>query len=138
MNENRDFDMTTDTESRKRENRKLVIVALLGGCVSALSFVLFFLCQQVLVTVLICSIDIVYAHYNASLFFQAKHWKKNKMMLIPLLMIAYWCLVFCAIAVVNAWLLEGVFSNTFFLYPIFLMPAFVLEALIVGLIGMGL
>ena len=50
----------------------------------------------------------------------------------------YWTIIFAIISIGNAVVLEGEFSNHFFLYPIFLMPSFVLVLLLLALIAMGL
>ena len=57
---------------------------------------------------------------------------------IPLMLLIYWAIIFVVISIVNAMILEGAFSCSFFLYPIFLMPSFVLVLLLLALVAMGL
>ena len=54
------------------------------------------------------------------------------------LMLVYWTAIFSVISIGNAVMLEGEFSNHFFLYPIFLMPSFVLVLLLLALVAMGM
>ena len=120
----------------RKETLEILLYVFVGLAVSIGSFVLFHCLKRfVIVTVLICLVDIVYAYVHARVFFRSKNWCGVRHIFIPLMMIVYWGIVFAVICVFNAMALEGEFSSAFLLYPVFLMPSFVLEIILVGLIG---
>lgn len=122
----------------KKENLQLIIFPIVGAVISVLSFFLYHYCGHVLVTIMLCIADIVYAYFNAKLFFESKDWNGARQIFIPLMMLVYWTAIFSVISIGNAVMLEGEFSNHFFLYPIFLMPSFVLVLLLLALVAMGM
>ena len=87
---------------------------------------------------MLCIADIVYAYFNARLFFKSKDWNGARQIFIPIMLMVYWTIIFAIISIGNAVVLEGEFSNHFFLYPIFLMPSFVLVLLLLAFVAMGL
>ena len=125
--------------SEERKELLLIIVfAIVGAGVSALSFFLYHYCSHILITIAVCIVDIIYAYFNAKLFLKSKDWSGARKIFIPLMLLVYWTVVFAVIIIGNAMLLKGEFSNHFFLYPIFLMPSFVLIITLLLLLGMGL
>ena len=125
--------------SEERKEQLLIIVfAIVGAVISVLSFFLYHYCEYALVTIMLCIADIVYAYFNARLFFKSKDWNGARQIFIPIMLLVYWTIVFAVIIIGNAVVLEGEFSNHFFLYPIFLMPSFFLVLLLLALLGMGL
>ena len=137
-----ELNMENAWERHRRERKKtleILLYVLIGLVISVGSFVLFhFLKRFVIVTVLICVVDVVYAYIHARIFFKSKDWHGIRHIFIPLMMIIYWGIVFAVICGFNAMALEGAFSRAFLLYPIFLMPSFVLEIILVGLICSGI
>ena len=122
----------------KKDNLQFIIFSIVGGVISALSFFLYHYCSHALVTIALCTADIVYAYFNARLFFKSKDWNGVRQIFIPLMMFVYWTAIFAVISIGNAVMLEGEFSNHFFLYPVFLMPSFVLVLLLLALVAMGM
>ena len=122
----------------KKENLQLIIFSIVGAVISVLSFFLYHYCGHVLVTIMLCIADIVYAYFNARLFFKSKDWNGARQIFIPIMLMVYWTIIFAIISIGNAVVLEGEFSNHFFLYPIFLMPSFVLVLLLLAFVAMGL
>ena len=122
----------------KKDKLKIIIFSIIGAAISVLSFFLYHHCGYALVTVMLCIADIVYAYFNAKLFFESKDWNGARQIFIPLMMLVYWMAIFAVISIGNAVMLEGEFSNHFFLYPIFLMPSFVLVLLLLALVAMGM
>ena len=122
----------------KKENLQLIIFPIVGAVISVLSFFLYHYCGHVLVTIMLCIADIVYAYFNARLFFQSKDWNGARQIFIPLMMLVYWAIIFAVICIGNAMLLNGEFLNKFFLYPIFLMPSFVLVIFLLALVAWGI
>ena len=120
----------------KKYKLKIVIFSIIGATISVLSFFLYHHCGYALVTVMLCIADIVYAYFNAQLFFESKDWNGARQIFIPLMMLVYWTAIFAVISIGNAVMLEGEFSNHFFLYPVFLMPSFVLVLLLLVAMGM--
>ena len=125
--------------SEQRKEQLLIIVfSIIGVGISVLSFFLYHYCSHILVKIALCIADIVYAYFHARLFFKSKDWNGARQIFIPLMMLVYWAVIFAVIIIGNALMLEGEFSNHFFLYPIFLMPSFVLMILLLAFIAMGL
>ncbi len=122
----------------KKETLMKIIFAVVGGGISVLNFFLYHYFKHILVVAVLCIVDVVYAYLNARLFFKSKDWNGIRRLFIPLMILIYWAIIFTIICVGNAALLNGEFSNQFFLYPIFLMPSFVLVLLLLALIAMGL
>ena len=122
----------------KKENLQLIIFSIVGAVISVLSFFLYHYCGHVLVTIMLCIADIVYAYFNARLFLKSKDWNGARQIFIPIMLLVYWTIIFALISIGNAVVLEGEFSNHFFLYPIFLMPSFVLVLLLLAFVAMGL
>ena len=122
----------------KKDKLKIIIFSIIGAAISVLSFFLYHHCGYALVTVTLCTADIVYAYFNARLFFKSKDWNGVRQIFIPLMMFVYWTAIFAVISIGNAVMLEGEFSNHFFLYPVFLMPSFVLVLLLLALVAMGM
>ncbi|MBR5187768.1 MAG: hypothetical protein IKW18_04775 [Clostridia bacterium] len=122
----------------KKENLQLIIFSIVGAVISVLSFFLYHYCEYALVTIMLCIADIVYAYFNARLFFQSKDWNGARQIFIPLMMLVYWAIIFAVICIGNAMLLNGEFLNQFFLYPIFLMPSFVLVIFLLALVAWGI
>ena len=122
----------------KKENLQLIIFSIVGAVISVLSFFLYHYCGHVLVTIMLCMADIVYAYFNARLFLKSKDWNGARQIFIPIMLLVYWSIIFALISIGNAEVLEGEFSNHFFLYPIFLMPSFVLVLLLLAFVAMGL
>ncbi len=118
----------------KRKERLLIIVfSIIGVGVSVLSFFLYHCCAHILITIAICIVDIIYSYFNAMLFCKAKEWNGVRPILIPLFLLMYWVIVLCLICIGNA-LINGGFSNSFFVYPIFLMPSFVVVIILILLL----
>ena len=125
--------------SEQRKEQLLIIAfSIIGVGVSVLSFFLYHYCSHILVKIAVCIADIVYAYFNARLFFKSKDWNGARQFFIPLMMLVYWSVIFAVITIGNAIMLEGAFSNHFLLYPIFLMPAFVVVILLLACVAMGL
>ena len=125
--------------SEQRKEQLLIIAfSIIGVGVSVLSFFLYHYCSHILVKIAVCIADIVYAYFNARLFFKSKDWNGARQFFIPLMMLVYWSVIFAVITIGNAVMLEGAFSNHFLLYPIFLMPAFVVVILLLACVAMGL
>ena len=125
--------------SEQRKEQLLIIAfSIIGVGVSVLSFFLYHYCSHILVKIAVCIADIVYAYFNARLFFKSKDWNGARQFFIPLMMLVYWSVIFAVITIGNAVMLEGAFSNHFLLYPIFLMPAFVMVILLLACVAMGL
>ena len=124
--------------STKKEGLLIFLFSVIGVAIAVFSFLLFHHTDSILLTVGICALDVIYSYWNARLFFKSKHWNGLRLILIPLMMIAYWSIIFGVVCFGNAILFDGVFSNRMFLYPVFLMPAFVFECLLLCLIVMGL
>ena len=122
----------------KKENLQLIIFSIVGAVISVLSFFLYHYCGHVLVTIMLCIADIVYAYFNARLFFKSKDWNGARQIFIPIMLLVYWSIIFALISIGNAVVSEGEFSNHFFLYPIFLMPSFVLVLILLAFVAMGL
>ena len=116
----------------------IIIFSIVGAVISFLSFFLYHYCEYALVTIMLCIADIVYAYFNARLFFQSKDWNGARQIFIPLMMLVYWAIIFAVICIGNAMLLNGEFLNQFFLYPIFLMPSFVLVIFLLALVAWGI
>lgn len=122
----------------KKELLVKIVFAIVGGGISALSFFLYHSFSQAFLTILICILDVVYAYFNAKLFFKSKDWNGARQFIIPLLLLGYYGIVFAVVSIGNAFLVGGEFQNHFLLYPIFLMPAFVLTILALCLIAAGM
>ena len=122
----------------KKDTLVIIIFSIVGAVISFLSFFLYHYCEYALVTIMLCIADIVYAYFNARLFFQSKDWNGARQIFIPLMMLVYWAIIFAVICIGNAMLLNGEFLNQFFLYPIFLMPSFVLVLILFAFAAMGL
>ena len=127
-----------EKKEKKNDNLLIVLFSIVGVVVSVFSFLIYHNSKHFLVITGVCIVDVIYAYFNASLFFKAKEWRGVRQILIPLMMIVYWCAVLAIVFIGGAVLVDGVFSNQFLLYPIFLMPAFVLEILIFALVASGL
>ena len=126
-------------EATNKEDTLLIIIfSIVGTVISVLSFFLYHYCKYALVTIMLCIADIVYAYFNASFFLKSKDWNDARQIFIPIILLAYWSIIFALIRIGNAVVSEGEFSNHFFLYPIFLMPSFVLVLLLLALVAMGL
>lgn len=136
MADARRFESVKDQKKRQRkENLEIFLYAMVGLVITVGSFLLFHFFQDYLVvTILVCSADVVYTYFNALIFFRSKDWKTGKYLFIPLLMVVYWTVLFGAICAINGLVLKGPFSYDFFLYPTFLMPSFVIEILLAGLV----
>ena len=124
--------------TNKKDTLLIIIFSIVGAGISVLSFFLYHYCEYALVTIMLCIADIVYGYFNARLFFKSKDWNGARQILIPFMLLFYWTIIFAIISIGNAMVLEGEFSNHFFLYPIFLMPSFFLVLLLLALLGMGL
>ena len=124
--------------TNKKDTLLIIIFSIVGAVISVLSFFLYHYCEYALVTIMLCIADIVYAYFNAKLFFESKDWNGARQIFIPLMMLVYWTAIFAVISIGNAVMLEGEFSNHFFLYPVFLMPSFVLVLLLLALVAMGM
>ena len=122
----------------KKDTLLIIIFSIVGAVFSVLSFFLYHYCEYTLVTIMLCIADIVYAYFNARLFLKSKDWNGARQIFIPIMLLVYWTIIFALISIGNAVVLEGEFSNHFFLYPIFLMPAFVLVLLLLAFVAMGL
>ena len=122
----------------KKDTLLIIIFSIVGAVISVLSFFLYHYCEYVLVTIMLCIADIVYAYFNARLFLKSKDWNGARQIFIPIMLLVYWTIIFALISIGNAVVSEGEFSNHFFLYPIFLMPAFVLVLLLLAFVAMGL
>ena len=122
----------------KKDTLVIIIFSIVGAVISFLSFFLYHYCEYALVTIMLCIADIVYAYFNARLFFQSKDWNGARQIFIPLMMLVYWAIIFAVICIGNAMLLNGEFLNQFFLYPIFLMPSFVLVIFLLALVAWGI
>ena len=122
----------------KKDTLLIIIFSIVGAVISVLSFFLYHHCEYALVTIMLCIADIVYAYFNARLFFKSKDWNGARQIFIPIMLMVYWTIIFAIISIGNAVVSEGEFSNHFFLYPIFLMPSFVLVLLLLAFVAMGL
>lgn len=122
----------------KKDTLVIIIFSIVGAVISFLSFFLYHYCEYAHVTIMLCLADIVYAYFNARLFFKSKDWNGARQIFIPIMLMVYWTIIFAIISIGNAVVLEGEFSNHFFLYPIFLMPSFVLVLLLLAFVAMGL
>ena len=122
----------------KKDTLMIILFSIVGAVISVLSFFLYHYCEYVLVTIMLCIADIVYAYFNARLFLKSKDWNGARQIFIPIMLLVYWTIIFALISIGNAVVSEGEFSNHFFLYPIFLMPSFVLLLLLVAFVAMGL
>ena len=122
----------------KKDTLMIILFSIVGAVISVLSFFLYHYCEYVLVTIMLCIADIVYAYFNARLFLKSKDWNDARQIFIPIMLLVYWTIIFALISIGNAVVSEGEFSNHFFLYPIFLMPSFVLLLLLVAFVAMGL
>ena len=122
----------------KKDTLLIIIFSIVGAVISVLSFFLYHYCEYVLVTIMLCIADIVYAYFNARLFLKSKDWNGARQIFIPIMLLVYWTIIFAIISIGNAVVSEGEFSNHFFLYPIFLMPSFVLVLLLLAFVAMGL
>ena len=135
-------EMETVLERKKRERRENWIVfayALVGLAICVGSFLLFHYFSHLSVLIVFVSLlDVAYAYVHARIFFKSKDWKGVKIFLIPLLMVIWWAVLFAAIVIVNAIVLQADFSYHFFLYPVFLMPAFLIVIMLFLLIVAGL
>lgn len=136
MDDTRQFESAKERKKRQRKDDLIIFAyAVVGLIITIVSFLLFhFFQNDIVLTVLVCVVDVVYTYFNALIFFKSKDWKYEKYIFIPLLMLVYWTLLFAAVCAINGMVLKGPFSYNFFLYPIFLMPSFVIEILAVGLI----
>ena len=127
------------TESNNRKDTLIMIAfSIVGAGISVLSFFLYHYFNHVLVTTMLCIADAVFAYFNGKLFLQSKDWNGARRFFIPLMLLAYWAIIFTIICVGNAMMFEGSFLNAFFLYPIFLMPSFDVVVLLIALIGSGM
>ena len=124
--------------TNKKDTLLIIIFSIVGAVISVLSFFLYHYCEYVLVTIMLCIADIVYAYFNARLFLKSKDWNGARQIFIPIMLLVYWTIIFAIISIGNAVVSEGEFSNHFFLYPIFLMPSFVLVLLLLAFVAMGL
>ena len=122
----------------KKDTLLIIIFSIVGAVISVLSFFLYHYCEYALVTIMLCIADIVYAYFNARLFLKSKDWNGARQIFIPIMLLAYWTIIFAIISIGNAVVSEGEFSNHFFLYPIFLMPSFVLVLLLLAFVAMGM
>ena len=132
------MDVVDSKASAKKDRLLIFIFSVIGVAVSVFSFLLFHSADNVLLTVGICVLDVVFSYFNARLFFKSKDWDGARQILITIMMIVYWVIFFGVVCIGNAVLFEGVFFNSLLLYPVFLMPAFVFEILLFSLILMGL
>lgn len=137
MEQRNEFEYAEQPETKK-DTCTLILFSVVGLVITVGSFILYHICPNPIVTVLICLADLVYAYFNARIFFKSKDWNGTRQIFIPLMMIFYWVIVFGILCIGNALLLKGEFFTQLLLYPIFLMPSFVLEILLVGLIGYGI
>ena len=81
----------------KKDTLLIIIFSIVGGGISALSFFLYCYFENSLVTIMLCIADIVYAYFNARLFFKSKDWNGARQIFIPLMIPIYWALAFaCA------------------------------------------
>ena len=124
--------------TNKKDTLLIIIFSIVGAVISVSSFFLYHYCEYALVTIMLCIADIVYAYFNARLFFKSKDWNGARQIFIPIMLLVYWSIIFALISIGNAVVSEGEFSNHFFLYPIFLMPSFVLVLLLLAFVAMGL
>jgi hypothetical protein len=124
--------------TNKKDTLLIIIFSIVGAVISVLSFFLYHYYEYALVTIMLCIADIVYAYFNARLFLKSKDWNGARQIFIPIMILVYWSIIFAIISIGNAVVLEGEFSNHFFLYPIFLMPSFVLVLLLLAFVAMGL
>ena len=124
--------------AQKKEKRNLFLWSFIGVVISVCSFILYFKVDSLFFIVAICLGDLIYAFFNIKQFLKSKDWEGVRQFFIPVIMIIYWLIVFCAVCVINAIGYGGDFSYSFFLYPIFLMPGIVFEVLLVGIILMGI
>ena len=122
----------------KKDTLLIIIFSIVGAVISVLSFFLYHYCEYALVTIMLCIADIVYAYFNARLFFKSKDWNGARQIFIPIMLLVYWSIIFALISIGNAVVSEGEFSNHFFLYPIFLMPSFVLVTFLLALVAWGI
>ena len=105
--------------TNKKDALLIIIFSIVGAVISVLSFFLYHYCEYALVMIMLCIADIVYAYFNARLFLKSKDWNGARQIFIPLMLLIYWAIIFVVISIVNAMILEGAFSCSFFLYPIF-------------------
>ena len=122
----------------KKDNLLMIIFPIIGVLITVLNFIIFHYFDYLVITITLCVADIIYAYFNARLFLKSKDWNGARRFFIPLMLLAYWAIIFTIICVGNAMMFEGSFSNAFFLYPIFLMPSFVVVVLLIALIGSGM
>lgn len=122
----------------KKHNFCMIIFPIVGVLISVLNFIIFHHFGHYIITITLCVVDITYAYFNARLYLASKDWNGSRRFFIPLMLLAYWAIIFTIICVGNAMMFEGSFSNAFFLYPIFLMPSFVVVVLLIALIGSGM
>lgn len=132
------MNQTEKTTSSKKDNLTIGIMSAIGLLLSVISFFIYNKINSFLVVIAICIADLIFSYFNAKLFFKSKDWDGARQLFIPLMMIVYWAVVFAVISIGNAVMLEGEFSNHFFLYPIFLMPSFVLVLLLLALVAIGM
>lgn len=132
------MNQTEKTTSSKKDNLTIGIMSAIGLLLSVISFFIYNKINSFLVVIAICIADLIFSYFNAKLFFKSKDWDGARQLFIPLMMIVYWTAVFAVVCIGNAVMLEGEFSNHFFLYPIFLMPSFVLVLLLLALVAMGM
>ena len=78
----------------KKENLQLIIFSIVGAVISVLSFFLYHYCGHVLVTIMLCIADIVYAYFNARLFLKSKDWNGARQIFIPIMLLVYWTIIF--------------------------------------------
>ena len=109
-----------------------ILFALIGVGISVASFMLYNLfSSSVLVTVLICFSDVLYAYFHFSrLDFETAY---DKTWFIKAATI-YWAVLFVIITVFYCLFLKNSFFVSLLLYPIFLMPSFMIVVLIFMLI----
>ena len=129
---------TEKTTSSRKDNLTIAIISAIGMLLSVISFLIYKQINHFLVVTAICIADLIFSYFNAKLFFKSKDWDGARQLFIPLMMLVYWTAIFAVISIGNAVMLEGEFSNHFFLYPIFLMPSFVLVLLLLALVAMGM
>ncbi len=132
------MNQTEKTTSSKKDNLTIGIMSAIGLLLSVISFFIYNKINSFLVVIAICIADLIFSYFNAKLFFKSKDWDGARQLFIPLMMIVYWTAVFAVVCIGNAVMLEGEFSNHFFLYPVFLMPSFVLVLLLLALVAMGM
>ncbi len=120
-----------------RKNLIHLLFATVGALIAAGSFILHYNAGRVWVTAVICVVDLVYAYFNASIFFEDKSWGIAKPIAIAFFLFIYWIMIF-AIVAIGAAMADAGSSDRFFLYPVFLMPAFVLMLIVILFFAQGL